>query len=185
MRRTSCQKIDVMDRLSWIMSEGGPLICLEAKFAPSWGGVFRLTVSKTGAKNDYERPDNRLYFLQSIPLQVGKALIFGEGPLDTAFWHSDNDRLFIARIYYCEPDVDVDVIMRAVDESIFENPRESLEFYFGSSELIMFDSAEEGDEPDKKSVTASIEPGRYEILTQTYEPDELTALVLHRFDRIA
>lgn len=89
------------------------------------------------------------------------------------------------RIKWCEPDVDIDAIMVGLDEKIFTNPREVLDFSFSSSGLIMFDSAEEGAEPVKKSVTASIEPGRYEILTQPHEPDELTSLVLHRFGRIA
>ena len=139
-----------MDRLSWIMSGGGPLIGLEARFAASWGGVSRLTVLKAGAANDYERPSEKLGFLSSVPLQVGWALVFGEGPLDTAFWRSSNGTLFVVRTEYCDPDVDIRAIMSALDEKIFENPREVLEFTFELPDVILFDSAEEGTIPTRR-----------------------------------
>ncbi len=70
-----------------------------------------------------------------------------------------------------------------ITDDVFLAPRETLEFAFSSSDLLLFDSAWEGDAPDKKAITASIEPGGYKILTQLYHPDERTELVLHGFDR--
>ena len=72
--------------------------------------------------------------------------------------------------------------MSQMRPSVFDKPKEILTCEIIAPHHVMFDSAEPGDDPDKKFVSISIKPGNYRILTQTYEPDAETSLVLHRFD---
>ena len=172
-----------MSDFSWIMSEGGPLICLEEASAASWGGVQRLSVKKPGAATDYDRAcDGLRKWLTSAPLEDGAALFF-QGPFDTSFWQRAQDgKLFVVRIEACEIDTNFEAVMNDLDETMFESPIENLSFTFKQSDLIMFDSAEEGNEVNKKSVRQKIGPGTYNIITSYYETEQLS-LLFHRFDR--
>lgn len=173
-----------MSNLKWIMSEGGPLICMEKRFMESWRGCDALSIGGDGAPNDYERAARVFDYLEVLSLRDGQALVFGEGPLDTSIWRSNGGQLFLVRVFACEEEVDVESAIQALKMHDFDNPGEALDFSFATSDLVLFDSAEAGNEPAKDCLAFSITPGRYKILTQPYHPDSLTSLVLHRFDPI-
>ena len=177
-----------MRGLDWVMSAGGALICIGDDYVPFWGGILRLTIDSGIKKNDYERTYGLSRYADVVPLSKGNALLFGQGPLDTSFWIDKNQTIYIIRIYFCDShadDTSFDKIMQNLDESLFERPREVLDFDVASSRLVMFDSANDGTDIDDKVVSVDIEPGRYRVLTQTYDPDPTCSLVLHRFDRLA
>ena len=174
-----------MNGFCWIMSGGGPLIAMESKLQISWGGVLRLTVAQAAAETDYDRPPEELDYLQSIDLHDGSALIFGNGPLDTAFWQSQRGKLFIVRVIYCEPSFDFESVMRQIDRDGLCAPCEEMDFSFATGELVMFDSADDGAHTEKERVQARILPGKYKIITQTIEYANSAYLILHRFDRVS
>jgi hypothetical protein len=174
-----------MSEFMWIMSEGGPLICMEAALAPSWRGVFGLSLRSDEAPNDYERAGGVERYVETLPLQSGQALVFGEGPLDTSVWKAESGQVFLVRIFACDEGVDFDAIMRGVEQSLFDSPAEQLEISFATPDLVIFDSAERGLESAKDCLAFSLAAGRYRILTQRYDPSPEAWLILHRFDRIA
>ena len=148
--------------MDWIMSEGGPLICLETKLERSWGGIDMLTKESCGARTDYERACQITDYAGTIPLSVGCAFIL-TGPLDTAFWLIPSGELLIARFIYAEADVDDDKILKGAKDSLFSQPIAINHISFSSSNLSMFDSAEPGTDENKKSLSFEIKPGNYRI----------------------
>jgi hypothetical protein len=173
-----------MDTLKWVASYGGPLIAMDFNLQAQWGGIFRLTVECPGAKNDYDRPPERLKYLQTIELETGRALIFGEGPLHTAFWQSAAGTIFIVRAIYCEPDCDTDALLAGMDQKTFDDPRETLDFDIFTDTLVVFDSSDDGRHVDKEIISTDIRPGHYRIVSTTYESNESTLFLLHRFDQV-
>lgn len=172
-----------MGTLKWVASYGGPLIAMDIDLQAQWGGIFRLTVECPGAKNDYDRPPERLKYLQTIELETGRALIFGEGPLHTAFWQSAAGTIFIVRAIYCEADCNTDALLAKIDQKIFDNPCEVLDFDIFADTLVVFDSSDDGMHVDKEMISTNIRPGHYRIMTATYEPDESALFLMHRFDQ--
>ena len=171
-----------MDQFSWIMSEGGALICVESDLATSWGGVFRLSVTKQGSKTDYDRACEGLpKVLTTVPLAQGAALLFHE-PFDTSFWRRPTDgKVFVIQIEACDIDTGIDMIMDSLDEGIFQNPIDVTFFEFSRGGLTMFDAAEDGRALNKKTLEIEIEPGRYMIKSCFLETEKHTML-LHRLD---
>ena len=173
-----------MDDSKWIASEGGALIAVEQKLQSDWGGICRLTVPAAGASNDYQRIPEKLEYIQVIDLHSGQGLIFGEGPLDTTFWEDPDQKLFIVRTIYCDPDFDADAIMRGLDQTMFENPVERIKFAFASSRVVIFDSADDGSCSGIPYIKEDIPPGHYQITTILYEPNKRASLIIHRFDML-
>lgn len=165
------------------MSEGGPLICVEAALAETWGGIDRLSVSKPGAETDYDRAYEGLRkALTTAPLKNGAALFF-QGPYDTSFWRRpSDDKVFVVRIEACEIDTDFDALLRNIDDKLFEDPIETTDFTFLTGDLKLFDSAWNGDDRELKFIKFTIETGKYFISTKYIETNEYS-IYLHRFDK--
>jgi hypothetical protein len=169
-----------------IKSLGGPLICVESRLADQWRGVDGLSInpdpSMTGIATDYERtwkiPDQYLYVVR---LRHGAALILGDRPLITGVWKDSLNRPTIWRISYANPDDDVPKLLSSLDEKSFEKPEESIEFSFGSRDVIIFDSVWPADEPGLECVSFSIDPGKYLVTTHVVRPCPSAELLLHRF----
>ena len=172
-----------MDGFNWIMSDGGPLICIEAPLVASWGGGDRLSVKHSGAATDYDRAcEGSSEALTCGPLERGAAL-FLQGPHDTSFWRRSSDgKVFIVRIEACELDTDFDVVMDDLDEKIFDDPIETMFFIFRNGNIQLFDSAYNGKEQKPRTVDYEIDIGTYKILTSILETREY-CLWLHRFDK--
>ncbi len=164
------------------MSEGGPLIIINLEAASDWGGALALKSAEPRFSNDYEKACEIKTYLAETQVKNTFALLLSDAPLDTCFWRDDRGTTYLVRVWYCQPDFDVDQTMKNCPSCLFEDAVEVLTYNVNSSDFIMFDSAEPGDDPDKKFVFAQLRKGAYRILTQTYEPDAETSLVLHRFD---
>lgn len=172
--------------MNWIASEGGPLICLEVAHQNTWGGIERLSVPCQGAKSDYDRVcQASAHAAYSVPLVGGAALALGMGSLDTAVWTTASGSTLIVSVVCAEPDVDESQWLGTVDESIFDHPLESTRITFSSGHLTLFDSADLGDEPEKKSIMFELAPGRYQVLSQTFDPHDEISFVLHKFSPLA
>lgn len=171
--------------MDWIMSGGGPLICLETRCKKSWGGVDRLTVVCADANTDYDRACRARDYTSVIPLRNGSGLVLGGGPIDTSLWYAKSGAFLIVQVFCSEADVHEEAYLAGMNDTIFSNPIQRAEFSFGSEELILFDSAEPGDDIIGQSISFHIDPGRYRILTQTFDPSPDISFLLHKFEKTA
>ena len=169
----------------WIVSDGGPLICVEQTLAALWGGISALTVPIEDLTSDYDRICQKFCFLFTVSLSRGQALALGEAKLDTAFWRSQTGELFIVQISTCEEHVDIGAVLDATRADDFENPRSTTIVSFASPDIVIFNSAASGAEAEGEWISTTVEPGSYRIITQWYERDPRCSLVLHRFDRFS
>ena len=169
-----------------IESMGGPLICVESRFADQWRGIAGISIepdaSMGGVATDYDRacgiPNQ---YLSVLRLRHGAALILGDRPLITGAWKNHLDQIIIWRISYADEDDDVPSLLAALNEKSFGVALESIEFSFGSPNVVIFDSALPGDEAQSESVSFDIVPGRYQVTTHVVQPTPMTELLLHRF----
>lgn len=169
--------------MHWIMSGGGPLICLERHLEGSWGGIDKLTIPHGDAKTDYDRACQLKGYLNVLPVLGGEAIILGDMPLDTSFCRARSGALMIARVIYACLDFDdkFESIIAELDESIFDRPSETSHFAFATPSVSMFDSAEPGYDILEGSLHFDVTPGSYRVLTREYEPDPENSLVMHKF----
>jgi Immunity protein 21 len=169
-----------------VESLGGPLICIESRLSLQWRGIDGLSVkpdaSMAGISTDYERTYLRpVRFLDALALTRGAALILGDRPMMTGVWKNSLNQAVIWRISYAEEDDDVPSLLASLAEASFASPLESIEFAFGSPNVIIFDSALPGDEGQSESVSFDIAPGRYRVTTHVVRPAASAEFVLHRF----
>jgi hypothetical protein len=99
----------------------------------------------------------------------------------TGVWKDPLRRLIIWRISYAEHDDDVPSLLASLTEESFGAPLESIEFSFGSRNVVIFDTSLPGDEAESESVAFEIEPGRYLVTTHVVKPTPSAELLLHRF----
>jgi Immunity protein 21 len=169
-----------------IQSTGGFLICVESRLADQWRGIDGISInpdaSMAGVTTDYDRacriPNRCLCVLR---LRHGAALILGERPLITGVWKNSLNQVVIWRISCADPDDDVPSLLESLGEKSFEAPLESIEFSFGSRNVVIFDSSLPGNEAESESVSFDIAPGRYQVTTHEVQPTPRTELLLHRF----
>lgn len=169
--------------MKWIESSGGPLICIENELAIEWMGIDGSKTASNQPTNDYARACELKDYLGRIELINGSALILGDEPLPTTVLKKpDSD--FIIRVYYMDSDADVPALLNTIDDSVFNNPIESLVYNVKSSKLIIFDSAISGGDYKKPILVFNLLPGKYNILTKRVDPDSRTSFLLHKFYRI-
>jgi hypothetical protein len=172
-----------------IESTGGFLICVESRLADQWRGIDGISInpdaSMRGVATDYDRacgiPNQYLCVLR---LKHGAALILGERPLITGVWKSSLNQTIIWRISYADDDDDVPSLLASLDEKSFEGPLESIEFSFGSRNILIFDTSLPGNEVQSESVSFDIAPGRYLVTTHVVKPTPRAELLLHRFHAV-
>jgi Immunity protein 21 len=172
-----------------IESLGGPLICVESRLAGQWRGIDGISIDSNasigGIATDYDRAGSiPNQYLSVLPLRHGAALILGDRPLITGVWKNLFNRLIIWRISYANPDDDVPSLLASLDEKSFGKPVESIEFSFGSRDVVIFDTASPGDEAGLESVSFDIDPDRYLVTTHVVRPVLTAELLLHRFHAI-
>jgi len=85
--------------------------------------------------------------------------------LITGVWKNSLNQVIIWRISYADPDDDVPSLIASLDEKSFEAPLESIEFSFGSRNVVIFDTSLRGDEAQSEWVSFDIAPGRYLVTT--------------------
>jgi hypothetical protein len=172
-----------------IESLGGSLICVESRLADQWRGIDGISIdldpSTRGIATDYDRAGSiPNQYLCVLRLRRGAALILGDRPLITGVWKDSLNRLIIWRISYADPDDDVPSLLASLDEKSFGKPVESIEFSFGSRDVVIFDTASPGDEAGLESVSFEIDPDRYLVTTHVVKPTPRAELLLHRFRAI-
>jgi hypothetical protein len=116
-----------------------------------------------------------------LTLAHGAALVLGDRPLITGVWKNALGQIVIWRISYAEEEDDIPAMLASLAEKSFERPLASIEFSFGSPNVLIFDSVLPGNEAQSNSVSFEVVPGRYQVTTHVVRPAPNTELVLHRF----
>jgi hypothetical protein len=132
--------------MEWIKSGGGPLVCVERELAHLWRGtlVSGGEDAPALAVSDYERACQVRDYLGVANLNHGSALILGDMPLATSVWIDSSGRVGIVRLFYLDRDADVSSILGKIDDSLFNDPDETLNFEVASNQMMIFDSAASG-----------------------------------------
>jgi hypothetical protein len=169
-----------------IESLGGPMICIESRLAHQWRGVDGLSIkpgaSTVGVSTDYERTYKSLgKYLDVLALTHGAALVLADRPMITGVWKDALGRAIIWRISYAEEGDDIPAMLASLTEKSFASSLESVEFSFGSPDVVIFDSSCPGKEAQPESISFDIAPGKYQVTTHVVKPAPRTELVLHRF----
>ena len=170
--------------MDWIMSAGGPLICMEAALQKFWGGVERLSVAAADAMTDYDRACASGNYGTTIRLTEGSALVLDCEPLDTCFWKALSGILYIVSVDYAEADLDEITLLASLDELSFDCAIEITFLNFRSSDVILFDAAELGDNLGKEAIVSSIKPGNYRVSTCRFELNKENAFIVYKFELI-
>lgn len=167
--------------MNWITSLGGPFLCVDRELLPSWRGIDGLSVPSATVASDYERTDHPLLYGAPVELVAGWGIALGQGPHDTTFYRSSAGSLYVMRVIACDLDVDFEEVMRTLSDTVFQDPRERLQFSVSSGEIVIFDSSCPGDQADEELVSERLDPGPYDFLSVLYEPDERASFILHKF----
>ncbi len=182
-----------MTKLRWIESGGGPLIVIPVEIAHHRRGDGGLGLPNGDLSSvwdtvrdqtDYGRAcgvSNSLGVLQVGP---GECLVLGDEPMSTAFLPTGDGCLLI-RWIHAENEKDVVRAARSVPKSHWEHFPHP--FRVGRSGLLLFDSANPGDDlppPLSEGIWSwsrlPVSTGTYLVSTGDYQPDDPTHVILHR-----
>ncbi|MBS7700269.1 MULTISPECIES: Imm21 family immunity protein [unclassified Chelatococcus] len=171
--------------LEWIVSGGGPLLCIPVGLAPLWKGISGNSSHATDTHeiNDYERACRIKDFVGDVEVDTGKALVLGDEPLETAICKLASQEIVIIRMYYCENNVDYSCLIEFISRMDFSSPLEKFEYSHPGGKLLIFDSAYAGASSDLKFIDFWLGAGRFNIGTQVAQPDEETKALVHKFTK--
>jgi hypothetical protein len=170
-----------------IKSHGGPLICIEHELAPSWLGVRANSIQaglERAFSSDYERACGVSNFVEMIEVRNGNALILGDMPLETLICQPTGQLPMIVRIYYADAEADIEAKVEAAQYLDFSEPAEAILFVVRSRRILVFDAAYPGNDVADYSLSFDLSPGSYSVLTKSFELDERTSLLMHKFVQV-
>lgn len=182
--------VDQTRTLVWIASEGGPLLLLAREYLQYWEGTepptggrtiearFRWSGQPDAPATDYDRACDIDDYLGLVNVGPGQALVLGDEPLATTWWSAGETGGMLVRWRYARDEEAVVQALAHIPETIWEPTQ--LVLTGGPEPMYLFDAAEPGAEVDEYLVV-ELGPGQYTLATGVYEPDDYTALVLHRF----
>lgn len=187
--------IDRSGSMTWFEGNGGPLLLLSHEYMRYWEGIrpptdrniranFRWGYPNAPA-TDYDRACDVNDWLGLIEIDKGKGLVLGDEPLRTTWKPIETGEAvgMLIRWLYAENEEEVLEALRRVPHSIWEAT--GLMFIVGTEPLYLFDAACPGKElTDDERLIVNVNPGSYAVDTASYEPDDKTALILHRFVQI-
>jgi hypothetical protein len=187
-----------MDRLKWIDSAGGPLVLISDKSFKLWSGIFKRS---SYLKNKFEEADD---FMNAHEADYGKAceiqdylgvidigndfaLVLGDEPMLTTVLSTKDKKVIVARLAYADDKNFVDEKLRELAASKINDWQLSVTFDLSSDKQFLFDSAADATMLEKEEGTYSylslnILQGQYSIWTSTYNPDDKTKLIIHKFE---
>lgn len=180
------------NQLKWIESAGGPFIFISDKVVGFWSGILNRDSYLNGG--DEEAED----FLDPNEADYGKAcliedwlglsqindenvLVLGDEPVITTFFFSA-DKFILVRWIYGENKESVNNFILTLDTETI-NWEFILEFNITSDKQFLFDSAcSRNMLNEEEYLEINLQQGMYKVSTATYQPDDKTHLLLHKFE---
>jgi hypothetical protein len=181
--------------MTWIESEGGPLLLLAPSLLRYWDGIRpppdgRLVEAKFrwdgpgSPATDYDRACDINDYLGLIAVGPGFGLVLGDGETSTTWWPpaSSAEAGLLVNWIYANDEESVLRCLTDVPAELWGQPAVGFELEAGP--LWLFDSACPGDYIDVH-LEIPLASARYLVETAVWEPDQQASLVLHRFTAIA
>jgi hypothetical protein len=171
--------------MNWVSSEGGPLLLLPVSSLESWGGCTKLSTYESvgaGITTDYDRACQVPSYTGVIRVGTEDALVIGEHAQTTWIPLGANGGMLVQWLY---ADNEASAVEHAstVPEKLFESA--GFPFHVSEKALSLFDSAASGRSlKNERSLAIELTPGTYRVETAEWEPDDHTALVIHRLVRL-
>lgn len=183
------------DGMTWVGTDGGPLIAIPAEIASHWRGgegvnfppqdLDRWWENLDLSGSDYGRACGINDYLGTLEVGPGRALILNDEPMPTAFLPNAGGGI-VVRWMYAEDEGAVRRVVRSIPESIWEPTPHTI--VVAREGVLVFDSAYPGDDlptsPGEEATAPwlrlGLPPGPYHVDTADYSPDESTRLILHR-----
>jgi hypothetical protein len=161
------------NQLTWISSEGGPLILLSTELVEYWGGSLTPPV-----ETDYDRACAIENYLGLISVGPGYGLVLGDEPMQTSWLPLPRERGGILIRWQWASDASAVVrALRQLSEELWQ--ADNISFFKNQKPLLLFDAAYHGSDI-ASSLAIELDAGQYRIESANYQPDKETSLVLHR-----
>lgn len=173
---------------SWVASHGGPLLLLPQVLLAQWTGIkpsrdenakttdFRWNSEQPEA-SDYDRACDVPGYTGVLRVADSWSLVIGDEPLPTRWIRREYGGLLV-RWNFGPSDAAVERVIEELPEGL---PWEEEEvFEVTSSPLVLFDSAEPGQEVLGPHAVIELVPGRYRIDQGMYTPESDLSLHLVR-----
>jgi hypothetical protein len=155
-----------------IMSNGGPLIMIEERLLPSWGGIENIGGLQSGVRGsfmsgsecDYHRACAIKDWIGVVQIRDGTGVIFSGDHLALGLKWIEASRLLVVRPWYHMEDLNERLRSILTHLPAFEF---NFDATVGSERLTFFDSAYPGFDLLPPTLTVSVQPGRFAVSTGT------------------
>lgn len=163
--------------IKWISTNGGRFICLPESLLPDWHGFPDEGADPLDTSHDYGRACATTGYAEVLAVGDGAGLVFGENELG-GVWLGDHPPIVFEWVYANDEDAVVSAL-RSLPDDI---PVDDVQFTVPTGSLVVFDSAFSGsDFEPQHTCTFPITPGQYSVGSAYLEPNNETALIVHRF----
>jgi Immunity protein 21 len=173
------------ETLTWIESNGGPLLLISREFLSLWQGIGENWFTEDAVEADYDRACAVDDYAGLIDVGLGQGLVLGGEPLATTWFHphvGDHRTQLLVRWMYADDEAQIRSSLETIPEDIWEPVPGA--FAIGAHLLYLFDSAFSGSEVGTAAcpcLITELPNGLYTVFTGVFQPDDDTSLVLHRF----
>jgi hypothetical protein len=171
----------------FIESLGGPLLMLERRLLPYWGGsdnrggvTSQLSNGAApGSLSDYDRACETSRLITDLKVHDGLGVVFWGELLDLCL-EKENDGVFFAiRPYYVVENFEAHIKFVKENPGMFQR---EFEILLSTGNAIVFDSVFAGTDLHRDSLEIDVLPGVYEVLTCEYKAPNAET-VFHKFRR--
>ena len=168
------------DGIQWISTHGGRFIILPDLLLPAWRGYSDGSLDPLDTAHDYGRACAAPGYAAEIPVGNGAGLVFGENESGGVWLRSESPMIF--EWVYADSEASIVEFLQSLPDDLAADSE--VGFNVIADTLTVFDSVFSGkDFGPQHSCRFAIEPGQYNVASTYYEPDENTALIVHRFQR--
>ncbi|MEV0001019.1 Imm21 family immunity protein [Micromonospora sp. NPDC050980] len=161
-------------RLSWVESDGGPLVVVPESVLAQWRGVPNdFDPGDLDTWGDYGRACQVDGRAGSLEIGDGQALVLGDEPASTTYLSAK--RLFVRWIHGASEEQVIRLIPKAMETAAWEE----VGTWTTRGRAQLFDSALAGDELEHgRRLVIDVAPGTYRIRTAYAEPASEAGIVL-------
>jgi Immunity protein 21 len=165
--------------LQWLNTTGGPFVCGEPDTLVFWRGVSGNSIDRSeGQPTDYDRACAVSDYMGVIPCGIGKAIVLGDDPMQTALISNAKSEPTILRWMYCRLENKCDVLSILEDGQAIADP---IAFKIIGTVLTLFDSSGTLDAKASDVAKLEVTPNIYAVTTEKIERRGVYSFIAHRF----